>query len=118
MSTDFFERQATAHRHTGRLVWLFCLAVIGIVAASWLVAFLAVNYVEASNTAHGRPTPPGLAMVPLYVAIASALLILLGTLYKIVELRGGGLGRRRTGRGPPPAPQHQQSRRTPIAERR
>ena len=90
MSTDFFERQATAHRHTGRLVWLFCLAVIGIVAASWLVAFLAVDYVEASNAAHGRPNPPGLAMVPLYVAIASALLILLGTLYKIVELRGGG----------------------------
>ena len=84
MSTDFFERQATAHRHTGRLVWLFCLAVIGIVAASWLVAFLAVNYVEASNAAHERPNPPGLAMAPLYVAIASALLILLGTLYKIV----------------------------------
>ncbi|MCH2117222.1 MAG: M48 family metallopeptidase [Pirellulales bacterium] len=92
MSTNFFERQDTAHRHTGRLVLLFCLAVIAIVGGSSLVTYLAVDYVESQNVAHGYHNVSGLnkTAAALYVGIGSAVLIVLGTLFKIAQLTGGG----------------------------
>ena len=37
MSADFFENQEVAKRHTGRLVFLFALGVIGTVVSVWLL---------------------------------------------------------------------------------
>ena len=37
MSTHFFENQDAAHRNTKRLVFLFCLAVLAIVAGSGVI---------------------------------------------------------------------------------
>jgi len=72
---NFFERQAEARKHTTRLVVLFALAVLGIVAAVDL-AVLAV---------YGA-SPAALA----FATLLTVAVIGLGSLYRIASLRGGG----------------------------
>ena len=48
---DFFEAQASAKRRTSRLMLLFILAVIGVIAACYLAALIVVARVRpTSNT--------------------------------------------------------------------
>ena len=51
---DFFEAQAHAKKRTSRLVWLFALAVLGTVAASYFAAVFAVNVAEGWNSGSRR----------------------------------------------------------------
>lgn len=85
MATDFFQRQDAARRSTAWLMALFVLGVVGIMVAVAGVAFALVEYGEL------RQQNQALAWeIPLGAALASLLLILLGSLYKVVVLRTGG----------------------------
>ncbi len=93
MATDFFERQATARRNTGRLVVLFALAVAGIVGTTFIVAAMAVLAAEGGVNEHSveaAAREPLIWQVSGGAALAAAVLILLGSLVKVAQLRAGG----------------------------
>jgi Zn-dependent protease with chaperone function len=92
MSTNFFENQDTARRNTKRLVVLFCLAVVAIAGMLYLLAVLLTG-VERTDPITGQTLispvwwQPDLAAG---VAIATAIVVGGGSLYKIAQLRSGG----------------------------
>lgn len=71
---NFFEQQAQARRSSSRLVLLFSLAVLGIVAAVDVIAFLLL------------PAPGTL----VFASLATLLVIGSGSAYRIASLGGGG----------------------------
>jgi Zn-dependent protease with chaperone function len=95
MATDFFERQDEARRSTKRLIVLFTLAVVGIVGATMVVAWIGMNegqlwprHEVSLWSPQGGPSDD--VAVPLMAGGASLLLIGLGSLYKTAQLSGGG----------------------------
>ncbi len=72
---NFFEQQARARRSSSRLVFLFALAVAGIVLAIDLAVALVAG-----------PDPRLLA----FTTLAALCVIGLGSLYRLASLRGGG----------------------------
>jgi Zn-dependent protease with chaperone function len=85
MATDFFDQQEHARRQTGRLVVLFVLAVVGIIAAVYAAATVAM----LAATRHGQP--PWLDGPRLGVVVTTVLLVIAtGSLFKIAMLRDGG----------------------------
>ncbi|MBX7165716.1 MAG: M48 family metallopeptidase [Pirellulales bacterium] len=90
MAMDFFEHQAHARRLTLRLVLLFSLAVVCIVATVCLVLGLTLGGVLTGGKTAGMARP--LANLWLYTVVAPATLsvIGLGSLYKTIELARGG----------------------------
>jgi Zn-dependent protease with chaperone function len=88
---DFFERQDRARRATGRLIVLFVLAVIGIVAAVYGV--VDVVYVEkfARKTAFDdRPVTWWNPQILEIVTLAVLGIIGFGSFFRFCELRRGG----------------------------
>ena len=90
---NFFKRQDEARRASQRLVILFGLAVLAVVAAVDLVVFLLMRQGEAH--AHGYMPPLGewLATHPRMVVgttLAVLAIILLASAYKTLVLGGGG----------------------------
>ncbi|MBI5137814.1 MAG: M48 family metalloprotease [Nitrospirae bacterium] len=86
---DFFEAQEHARRSTRRLVLFFALAVLGLVVAANLLV-LAANQ---ALSAYPRATPLADAFdwrAALMVSGGMLAVILLGSLYKISLLKGGG----------------------------
>ncbi len=86
MSTNFFDRQSDARRSTKWLVVMFVLAVVGIVGV--VTAATAVAILSS-----GEKGPQGLEQqigIPLAAGGATLALIVLGSLYKVAALRGGG----------------------------
>lgn len=75
---DFFERQDRARRRTGLLVFLFGLAVVGIVAVLYTLAVV------------GLGTEPLDWEVLAWVAGGTLAVVAAGSLYKISELSQGG----------------------------
>ncbi|RZA18602.1 MAG: peptidase M48 Ste24p [Lysobacteraceae bacterium] len=71
---NFFEHQAAARRTSSRLVILFALAVVGIVAAVDIATYVATGSVGAL----------------VFSSIATLAVIGLGSMYRIASLRGGG----------------------------
>jgi Zn-dependent protease with chaperone function len=89
MATDFFDRQDSARRQTGRLVVLFAFSVVLIIAAVYAVATAAV--VAGSRPAPGQHGPPLFTPDRFAVVVTSVLLVITtGTLYKLAVLREGG----------------------------
>lgn len=98
---DFFEEQDLARKRTTRLVVFFVLAVIGVMAAVYLLIMLMVT-AGASDTAGvaymtGRyedVAAPVLAWWnPMVLAVTSGttgVIVGLGSLYKVAQLRDGG----------------------------
>jgi Zn-dependent protease with chaperone function len=80
--TDFFTRQELARRNTGRLIVLFLLAVVAIVAAVYLVVAFALRGAQG-----GSMWDPGLLGV---VALGTGALVAGGSAYRTVSLAGGG----------------------------
>ena len=72
---NFFERQAAARRDSSRLVFLFALAVAGIVLAVDTAVFVATQ---------------GNAGALLSATVATLATIGIGSMYRIASLRGGG----------------------------
>jgi Zn-dependent protease with chaperone function len=91
MSMDFFERQDHARKQTVKLIVLFVLAVIVIIAAVYLVAVLLI---QSGVRGHGRyPAPPVSFWNPgllLSVAAGTIAVLAMGSLYKVSELASGG----------------------------
>jgi Zn-dependent protease with chaperone function len=90
---DFFEQQDIARRKTGRLVLFFALAVVGIIAAIYLVIVLMLGAsssdADGGATVHRAPSlwQPELL---LFVSVCTSVVIAIGSLVKIVELSSGG----------------------------
>ena len=86
---DFFAHQEQARRNTAKLVGLFSLAVVCIIAAIYLVAVIALA--SADHMEEGGQDPglwhPELLMLS---TIGTLVVVVSGSLYKINQLRGGG----------------------------
>ncbi len=82
MSTNFFQRQATARRSTAWLLLMFSLAAIAIVVTVMLV----VGLVASASDKHGTHPLAGAALA----GALTLLLIVGGSLFKIAQLRAGG----------------------------
>jgi Zn-dependent protease with chaperone function len=79
---NFFEHQAAARRSSMRLIVLFALAVLGIVIAVDLAAYVVFG---------GPRAEPGEgAALLVFTTLATLAIIGLGSLYRIASLRGGG----------------------------
>ena len=95
MATDFFERQSNARRSTKWLVGMFVLSVIVIVSTIVGLTFFAVH---SANESKQLQRAAGISdggrinewQVPVLAGGASLALIVLGSLFKIGQLRGGG----------------------------
>jgi Zn-dependent protease with chaperone function len=89
---DFFGQQERARRNTRLLVFLYCVAVVLIVAAVYLAVTLIFLQTRASGQ---RPPDAGLEALwdParfLWVAVGTLAVVSLGTAYRIQSLSGGG----------------------------
>lgn len=93
MATNFYDRQEAARRNTLWLVLLFIAAVVFIVGAVAAVAYLVTAHQTSSGDRafgagrQGEISPLASAAVAGAVTLAA---IVLGTLFKIVQLRHGG----------------------------
>lgn len=84
---NFFDHQDTARRKTGLLVLYFALAVLAIIAAVSLVAFL-IGYWMSGATL--RLSDWWVSPVFHFTAGATLLIIIFGSLRKLWQLRNGG----------------------------
>lgn len=91
MASDFFQQQDAARRGTTRLVVLFALAVLAIVVAVELLLAATFGFLgrdpetnEIDWTAAADPRLLVLAVVAVLVVVGG------GSLFKILQLRGGG----------------------------
>jgi Zn-dependent protease with chaperone function len=84
MAMDFFEHQEQARKQTTKLVVLFILAVIAILALAIAGFYTAEPGEPAPAFSWWQP------IVLIYTAIGVLLLVGAGTLYKISQLRQGG----------------------------
>ena len=91
MATDFFQQQDAARRGTTRLVVLFALAVLAIMASIEVLLATAMGYLgrdpetnEVDWTAVADPRLLILAVVGTLIVVGG------GSLYKIAQLSGGG----------------------------
>ena len=89
---DFFEHQEQARKQTGRLVFFFSLAVLGIILTAYgiLLFFLGHAITPPGSTLHEPMQElwqPGLLTT---VTLFTLMVVGTGTLYKVVQLQGGG----------------------------
>ncbi|MBI5770982.1 MAG: M48 family metallopeptidase [Verrucomicrobia bacterium] len=104
---DFFEAQAHAKKRTSRLTWLFALAVVGTVAATYFAAVLALNFVNRDDSPRYHrenrngtivrvrdAESPGLRLwqprVYVWTTLGTLAVIGLASLYKWREYSAGG----------------------------
>jgi len=93
---NFFEHQDDARRKTGRMVVLFLLAVITIVAALNIVfaGFYVYGVGEMSENISSVPLSAQIKSVPpeLFYWVSGITLIIIvgGSLYRITQLNDGG----------------------------
>jgi Zn-dependent protease with chaperone function len=92
MATDFFQRQADAHRNTKWLVVMFVLAVIGIVGTTMVATAVLVGQTQhRAASRQGQFGPQEFPwQAPIAAGIAALGLIAGGSLYKTAQLSGGG----------------------------
>ena len=79
---DFFARQETAHKHTVLLVFLFLGAVVGVIAAADLVMVVGTSWI--------LEIPHLPIVVHQGLAITILVVIVIFTLRRLYQLRGGG----------------------------
>ena len=93
MATDFFERQDVARRTTTRLVVLFALAVVVIIVSVDLLVALVLAYVNLESEIGLLELALQRTIDPTVVAFAvggTILVVAFGSVYKVVDLWGGG----------------------------
>ncbi|HTE06746.1 MAG TPA: hypothetical protein VK824_11155, partial [Planctomycetota bacterium] len=83
---DFFETQDVARKHTGRLVVLFVLAVLGIVVSTYLLVAGVLVFSGHGGGARHLTDPALLALI----GGGTLLVVGGGSLWKLHQLRGGG----------------------------
>lgn len=91
MATDFFQQQDAARRGTTRLVVLFGLAVVAIVASIELLLAVTMGYLgrnpDTGAVDWTAVTDPQLLVVSI---LGTLIIVGGGSLYKMAELRAGG----------------------------
>jgi Zn-dependent protease with chaperone function len=88
---NFFEQQDVARRSTARLVVLFALAVLAIMASIEVLLAATMGYLGRDRVTGGIDWSGATDPQLLLVAIGGTLLVVGGgSLYKIAELRAGG----------------------------
>ncbi|MBX3738448.1 MAG: M48 family metallopeptidase [Candidatus Didemnitutus sp.] len=91
---DFFEAQTRAKRRTNRLVFLFALAVLGTIAASYIAAVAIVHTAGGANRhSYYEERAPLVYWDPTIftsVALATIAIVGLASLYKWSQMRAGG----------------------------
>lgn len=80
---DFFQAQDDARRRTKWLIVYFILALLGIIAAVYILTVIILSFTDVRI----KPWSPGL-FIP--VAVGTSLLILGGSAFKSLQLSGGG----------------------------
>lgn len=84
---DFFARQENARRNTGRLLFLFALAVIAVVLGVYLAVALSLWFYEFK---HGRSASLWHAQAFFWSCAVSLSFIAAISIWKMMELREGG----------------------------
>ncbi|TWT80961.1 hypothetical protein CA13_24080 [Planctomycetes bacterium CA13] len=94
MNTDFFDRQSKARRNTIWLIAMFIIATIAIVVGTFFAVTAAASLMprrrQSGELALVDIQNPRAIRIGSTVATGAALLILFGTIYKVVMLRTGG----------------------------
>src|SRR6185295_6737927 len=91
MATDFFQRQSDARRNTKWLVVMFALAVIGIVGTTMFATALATGAMQEHHAFRGDRFSRAFPWQATIMSGVAALgLIGGGSLFKIMQLSGGG----------------------------
>lgn len=95
MATDFFQRQSNARRSTKWLVTMFVLSVVAIVGAIVAVTAVGIGVWNEQSELRQAAGITGAShldiwQVPILAGLGSLALILLGSGYKVTQLRGGG----------------------------
>ena len=91
MATDFFERQDIARRNTVRLVLLFVLAVLAIMVSIDLLLAATMGYLRRDPATGAIDWSLAGDLQLVGIAVVGTLAVVGGgTLFKIVQLRGGG----------------------------
>ena len=88
MSTNFFQRQDQARKKTGRLLLLFALAVVALIASTYIICLVLFVWADGGHSPAARnPINP-----PLLLGVTAGVLFVTGcgSLYKIAELASGG----------------------------
>ncbi len=88
---NFFESQDTAKRNTKRLILLFALAVISLIVITNVLVMLVFGIADTQMTTAGSDTPLDFD-VEMFLIVSAAVtgIVLIGSLYKIGALSGGG----------------------------
>ncbi|MBV1904452.1 MAG: M48 family metallopeptidase [Pseudomonadales bacterium] len=92
---DFFQAQDTAKRKTGQLVLLFTAAVLGLIVLTNILLSLTIGITAMSgNPGQASTAVPDLANMSveqwIYNSLAVLTVISLATIYKYLQVRGGG----------------------------
>ncbi len=92
---DFYQAQDTAKRKTGQLVVLFCAAVLGLIVLTNILLMLTLGFTGTNlNPEASSLQNIGLTSIPLeqWVLTGLAVIAVIGaaTLYKFMQVRGGG----------------------------
>ncbi len=83
---DFFEQQERARKQSGRLVFLFALALLAMVTVIYLAVWVAMGS-QAHGPVHTPLWDPGLFA---FVALAVGVVVGAGSMWKTNQLKGGG----------------------------
>ncbi|MDD9894942.1 MAG: M48 family metallopeptidase [Gammaproteobacteria bacterium] len=88
---DFFESQDTAKRNTGRLIFLFVLAVFSLIVVTNLLVMLIFGFLGTEMTSMAA-TQSFQFDWEIFFAVGAVVsgVVLIGSLYKIGSLSGGG----------------------------
>jgi len=87
---NFFESQDIARRNTGRLIFLFVLAVISLVVITNVLAMFLFGMLSVNSATAMEPGAQFSWQTFMMVSLAVVVVVLLGSLYKLIALAGGG----------------------------
>ena len=90
---DFFDRQEKTRRRTGFLLVYFTAAIAGTAAMVYFAAMLLWFFLQGQSASHYEPSPPFVWWQPavfVSVFLVTLIVIVIGSLVKISDLRRGG----------------------------
>jgi Zn-dependent protease with chaperone function len=88
---NFFESQDRARKNTFQLILLFSLAVVTLIIMVNLLVMLAFGFIDNGQMSNGQSLWQSLDWQTFAtISVAVALVVLLGSLYKIMALSAGG----------------------------
>ena len=89
---DFFDHQERARKRTGRLVFFFVLAVLGIIAGVYFLVMAVFGYSAAEELRPGETFAWFRIDILAGVAVGTSALVGCAALFRMSQLSGGGQG--------------------------